>query len=125
MRMASTSASVRTGVLDDGADVGLDAVGDAHALEGQHDVGEEDGGVDAQALHGHEGDLGGQLRGGGEGEDVVALPQLAVVGKGAAGLAHEPDGGGVDGLAAAGRQHSLGPGHGGYGGHAFPPAATG
>ena len=55
--------------VDDRADLGLDPQGDAHRLERQHDVGEEDRRVDAELADRHQRDLGAQLGRLGELED--------------------------------------------------------
>ena len=80
--------------VHDGADAGLDAHADAGEAQRHHDVGEEDGGVDAVAAHRLEGDLGGEGRveAGVEHGRAGALAQGPVLGQGAARLSHEPDG---------------------------------
>ena len=65
------------------------------------------GRVDAELADRHEGDLGAQLRRLGELEDPVALAEPPVGGEAPARLAHEPDGRGVDRLAAAGAQEAV------------------
>ena len=103
-------------VVDDRAKVRLNLQRYAHALQRQHDVGEQDGPIDGQLAHRHQRDFGAQLRRLCQSEDGVRLAQLAVAGEIAAGLAHEPDWCGVDGLAAAGGQEALGARHGVGGG---------
>ena len=95
---------------DDGADPGLDADPDSGQAQRHHDVGEEDGGVDAVAAHRLEGDLGGLL---GAQADVehggaLAAAQRPVLGQGAPGLAHEPHGRAVGALAVQGAQQRRG-----------------
>ena len=67
--------------VDDRPDLGLDPQPDAHRLERQHDVGEQDRRVDAQLADGHQRDLGAQVRRLGELEDAVPLAELAVGGE--------------------------------------------
>ena len=103
----------RAGLIG-GADGGEDAwalVGDeleveAHGGEGQQEVGEDDGSVNAEALGGGDGDFGGDLRGAADVEQAVVAAYCAVLRHVAAGLAQEPDGSAVDGLAEAGAQES-------------------
>ena len=95
---------------DDGADPGLDADPDSGQAQRHHDVGEEDGGVDAVAAHRLEGDLGGLL---GAQADIehggaLAAAQRPVLGQGAPGLAHEPHGRAVGALAVQGAQQRRG-----------------
>ena len=73
---------------------------------GQEDVGEEDRRVDAEHER-LERDLSGELGRLAELEQRVLLAQRAVLGHVAAGLAHEPDGRRVDGLAAAGAEEAI------------------
>jgi len=88
--------------LDDRTDVGLDMEGHAHAFERQHDVGIEDGPIDAEPAHRDRADLGAQLRRARDLEDAVTFAERAVLREGAARLAHEPHRGALDGLAPAG-----------------------
>ena len=98
----STSALVRDRVCDHRADA-LDEIDvDAHADDRQHDVGEHHRRVDAVGAHRLEGHLGAELGLPADLEEVVALADLPVFGQRAAGLAHEPDGRPLDGLAPAG-----------------------
>ena len=95
---------------DDGTDPGLDADPDSGQAQRHHDVGEEDGGVDAVAAHRLEGNLGGLL---GAQADVEhggarAAAQRPVLGQGAPGLAHEPHGRAVGALAVQGAQQRRG-----------------
>jgi len=55
--------------------------------ERQHDVGVEHGGIDTQFVDRHQGHPRAQLRGPRDGEDVVALAQLAIGGEAAPRLA--------------------------------------
>ncbi len=74
---------------------------------GRHDdVGVQDGGVDAVAPDGLEGDLHRPIGVGDGIEDRSGAAHLVVLGQRAAGLSHEPDGGGVDGLASAGAEEA-------------------
>ena len=93
--------------VDDRPDLGLDPQTDAHRLERQHDVGEQDGRVDAELADRHQRDLGAQVRGLGELQDPVALAELPVGGERPARLAHEPDRRGVDRLAPAGAHEAV------------------
>jgi len=77
---------------DDGADAGLDVEVDADRLERQHDVGEEDGRVDAVPPHRLEGDLGDQAGVHAGVEHGHALTDREVLRERTAGLAHVPDG---------------------------------
>jgi len=72
--------------VDDRADLGLDLELDAHRLEGQHDVGEHHGGVDAERLDRHQRHLRAQLGRLGQREDVVSLAESAVIGEAAPGI---------------------------------------
>ncbi len=67
-----------------------------------HDVGEEDGGVGAVAVHRLPGQFGDQLGPGDGVEDAARSPCGPVLGKRPAGLAHEPHRHPIDGQAAAG-----------------------
>ena len=79
---------------------------DAHRLEREEQIGEEDGRVHVDAAHRLQRDLGRQIGRATELEQRVALAQRAVLAHVAAGLAHEPDRRGVDGLEPAGFQES-------------------
>ena len=76
--------------------------GQAHDFEGQQEVGEDDGGVDAEDFGSGDGDLGGERGLLADFEERVLLADCAVLRHVASGLAHEPDGGAVDGLGLAG-----------------------
>ena len=81
---------------------------EAHGGEGEEEVGEDDGGVDAEAFGGGDGDLGGDGWGAADVEEGVVLAHGHVLGHIAAGLAEEPDGSAVDGLAEAGSDEAGG-----------------
>src|SRR4051812_26783460 len=93
--------------LDDRAHVRLDPQPDAHRLERQHDVREQDGAVDPELVDRHQGDLGAQLRRLGDLEDPEALAQGAVRRERPTGLTHEPDRSRVDRLEAAGANETI------------------
>ena len=78
-------------VLDNGADTGLDVVGEPEGLEDGEDIREHHQPVGAVVVPGEHGDLGGNLRVLDRLEKGVLLAQLAVLGDVAAGLAHQPD----------------------------------
>ncbi len=88
---------------------------EAHDLEGEEEVGEDDGGIDSEKLGGGDGDLGGERGILADLDDGMALADGAVFGHVAAGLAHEPDGDGVAGLGFAGANEE-----GVRGGHSPP-----
>src|SRR5437899_257947 len=67
--------------------------------------------VDAQLLHGHEGDFGAQVGSFGQGQDRILFAQLAIVSQAAARLTHEPHRGGIGWLESTGSQQPLGSGH--------------
>ena len=102
--------------LFEGADRGVDLgafAGDeleveAHRREGEQEVSEDDGGIDAESFGGGDGDLGGDLGGAADLEQGVVLADGHVLGHVAAGLAEEPDGRAIDGLAEAGTDESAG-----------------
>ena len=81
---------------------------EAHGGEGQEEIGEDDSRVDTEALGGGDGDFGGDVRGAADFEEGVVLADGHVLGHVAAGLAEEPDGGAVDGLAEAGADEAAG-----------------
>ena len=95
-----------------GAFVGDEFEVEAHGGEGEQEVGEDDGGVDAEAFGGGDGDFGGDVGGAADVEEGVVLADGHVLRHVAAGLAEEPDGGAVDGLAEAGTNEAaaVGPG---------------
>ena len=88
--------------MDDGAFAGLELEVEAHGLERQQQVGKDDGGVDAEFFGGGDGDLGGDVGLLADFDQGVVLADVAVLLHVAAGLAQEPDGGAIDGLAQAG-----------------------
>ena len=90
------------GVVDYGAFAGDELEVEAHGGEGQQEIGEDDGGVDAEAFGGGDGDFGGDVGGAADFEEGVVLADGHVLRHVAAGLAEEPDGSAVDGLAEAG-----------------------
>jgi hypothetical protein len=75
---------------------------EAHGGKGEEEVGEDDGGVDVEALGGGDGDFGGDVGSAADVEQGVMLAHGHVLGHIAAGLAEEPDGGAIHGLAEAG-----------------------
>ncbi len=77
--------------VEDRAVAGGEAQPGAHGVERQQDVGEDDRGVDAEAPHRLQGDLGGELGRAAEGEEVHPLAQGAVLGEVAARLPHQPN----------------------------------
>ena len=79
---------------------------DAHRLERQQQVGEENRRVHLDAADRLQRDFGGEIGRAAQIEQRIALAQRAVLAHVAAGLAHEPDGRGVDRLAAAGLKKS-------------------
>jgi hypothetical protein len=80
----------------------LDLHTESHRRHRHHDVAEEDGGVDAVAAHGLQGELGRQVGLADGVEDAAFAPGDPVFGQGAARLAHEPDRDPVHRLAPAG-----------------------
>src|ERR1700761_8400824 len=96
------------GLVDDGAFAVDELEVEAHGGEGEEEVGEDDGGVDAEALGGGDGDLGGEGGGAADVEEGVVAADGHVLGHVAAGLAEEPDGSAVDGLAQAGADEAGG-----------------
>ena len=96
------------GGVDDGAFAGDELEVEAHGGEGEQEVGEDDGGVDAEALGGGDGDFGGDVWGAADVEQGVVLADGHVLRHVAAGLAEEPDGRAVDGLAEAGADEAAG-----------------
>ncbi|MFM1942902.1 MAG: hypothetical protein RI897_1884 [Verrucomicrobiota bacterium] len=60
-----------------------------------------------EATDGLEGDFGGEVGGLDELDESVFFLEGAVFGEGAAGLAHEPDGGAVDGLGVQGAEETI------------------
>ena len=87
--------------LDHRPVVSVEMKADAHALERQQDVGEDDGAVEIEAGKRLERDLDRHLGPAAELDEAQLLAQGTVFGQVASGLAHEPDRCGVDGLAEA------------------------
>jgi hypothetical protein len=85
--------------VDDRTHLRLDAEGNPHAVERQHDVRVEDGGVDAESCDRHRGHARGKLGVPSDLEDPVALAKLAIFRKTAPGLTHVPDRRAFHGLA--------------------------
>ena len=108
-RSASMSAVDRDRALDRRALAVDEVERDAHRLERQQQIGEQDRGVDVDAAHRLQRDLGRELGRAADLEQRVALAQRAVLGHVAAGLPHEPDRRGVDRLAPAGFEESASP----------------
>ena len=90
------------GVVDDGAFAIDELEVEAHGGEGEEEVGEDDGGVDAEAFGGGDGDFGGDGGGAADVEEGVVLADGHVLRHVATGLTEEPDGSAVYGLAEAG-----------------------
>ena len=82
---------------------------DAHRLERQQQIGEQNRGVHLDAADRLQRDFGGEIGRAAEVEQRIALAQRAVLAHVAARLAHEPDGRGVDRLAPAGFEESADP----------------
>ena len=95
------------GLVDDGPRPGLDANADPDRRERDHDVAEHDRGVERHPAERLERDLDGQLRVATGLEDVSLATELAVFGQVAPGLAHEPHGREVHGLAAQRAQEAI------------------
>ena len=80
--------------------------------DGEHDVGEEDGAVHAEAAHRLQSDFGAELGVLADGEEVVRLADLSILGQRSPRLAHEPDWPPVDDFAARGAhqagRHAIG-----------------
>src|SRR5438128_6510813 len=91
----------RDRLRDDRADVLDELDVDTHADNGEHDVREHHGRVDAVRLHRLQRHLRAQLRPAHDVEQPVSLPHLAVLRQRASGLAHEPDRRALDRLAPA------------------------
>ena len=73
----------------------------AHRLERQQQIGEQDGGVDLDPPDGLQRDFGRQIRRAAQLQKCVVLAEGAVFRHVASGLPHEPDGRAVDGFAPA------------------------
>ena len=93
-------------VLDRGSFAVDEIEPDAHRLERQQQIGEQDRRIDFDAAHRLERDLGGEVRRAAQLQQRVPLAQRAVLAHVPAGLPHEPDRRGVDRLAAAGAEES-------------------
>ena len=87
---------------DDRSNAGDDVQVDADGLERQHDVAEQNGGVDPVPTYRLHRDLGDEVGTHARLEHPDALTQLAVLRERPARLAHEPDRRMRDGLASAG-----------------------
>ncbi len=96
------------GTLDRGTLAFDEVEGQAHGLEREQQVGEENRGVNLDGADRLQRDLGGQLRRAAELEQGAPLAQHAVLGHVPAGLSHEPDGSGVDRLAPARAEEAIG-----------------
>ena len=79
---------------------------EAHGLERQQQVGEENGSVDVNAADRLQRDLGGEIRRPAQLQKCVGLAQRAVFGHVAAGLPHEPHRRAIDGFAPARAQET-------------------
>lgn len=79
----------------------------AHAFGGDEDIAEDDSAIEVEAADGLEGDLCGEVGGLDELDESVFFLEGPVFGEGAAGLAHEPDGGAVDGLGVQGAEEAI------------------
>jgi hypothetical protein len=90
------------GGVDDGAFTVDELEVEAHGGEGEQEVGEDDGGVDAEALGGGDGDFGGDVGCPADVEQGVVAADGHIFGHVAAGLAEEPDRGAVGGMTEAG-----------------------
>ena len=78
-----------------------------HRRERQQQIGKEDRGVDLDHVHRLQRDGDGELGMAADLEQGIALAQRAILRHVAAGLAHEPDRRGVDGLASAGSKEAI------------------
>jgi hypothetical protein len=95
------------GVGKDGPQPLLDPHVDPGTQEDRGDVGVEDRAVDREVLQGELRDVGGEAGIAGHRQEVLVALELVVAREGAAGLAHEPDGGAVEGLAAEGTEEAV------------------
>ena len=86
---------------------GVEGHVDAERIERQHDVREQDGGIEREAPQRLQRDLGRQFRGAAQLEEADAAAQFAILREVAAGLAHDPDGGAIHGLPPAGAQETV------------------
>ena len=112
VRRARAWSAVRMGVWTTGPSLATNSKSRPMGVKREQEVGEDDGCVDAEALGGGDGDFGGDFRGAADFEQGVVLADGHVLRHVAAGLAEEPDGGAVDGLAEAGTNEAaaVGPG---------------
>ena len=99
---------VRMGWWTTGPSPAMNSKSRPMGVKGRQEVGEDDGGVDAEALGGGDGDFGGDAGGAADVEEGVVLADGHVLGHVAAGLAEEPDGRAVDGVAEAGADEAAG-----------------
>ena len=90
------------GLVDDGALAIDEFKVETHGCEREEEVGEDDGGVDAEALGCGDGDFSGDLGGAADLEQGVMFADRHVLGHVTTGLAEEPDGGAVHGATEAG-----------------------
>src|SRR5207342_2923209 len=80
----------------------------AHGVGHGEDVGEQDRGVEREAAQRLQRDFAGEFRGLGHRQEAAGLgARGAVLGQVAAGLAHQPDRGAVDGLTAQGAEETI------------------
>ena len=82
------------------------AIGLSQGLGDHEDVTEDDGGIELEPADGLQRDFRGQLRGADQFEERIAPLELAVLGQGASGLSHQPDGGAVHRGAGAGLEEA-------------------
>ena len=73
-----------------------------HDFEGQQEIREDDGGVDAEEFRRGDRDFGGDRGLLADLQERILFADRAVLGHVTSGLAHEPDGRAVDGLRFAG-----------------------
>jgi len=100
------------GFLDDRAFSRGEMKGQAHDFEWKQEVGEDDGGVDAEKFSGGDGDCGGERRILADFEQGMPFADGAILGHVSSGLAHEPHRGALDGLGfASANEDGLGCGH--------------
>lgn len=92
------------GVVDDGSIAPGEFEVQPERLEDEQDIGEEDGGVDAELFGGGDGDLGGEFGGLAELEEPDPRAQGSIFKHITTCLAHEPDGRDGRGLAPAGAE---------------------
>ena len=84
--------SIADGCSDHGPDPRLDIEFDPHRKQWNHDVGEQDRGIDSVTTNRLKRHLRGEVGALAQLEDRVSLPQLSVFGEAATCLSHEPDG---------------------------------